>query len=157
MTAHDCMHGNMNKVKDFLTSDTMDLERKCQNAIKMDIYIKPIILTNHSIPFPKSRRVGAHECSNTRLCYHDAQQDKKTGRLTPGCQCQQCAENLSYHTEMNDDIVMSDDAANIMGLYFLLRVKTPKSVSKADIPHTDKYNSKQSTPRHKRIKSNVPL
>ena len=38
---------------------------------------------------------------------------------------------------MNDEIVTSDDAAKIMGLYLLLRVKTPKSLSKADIPHTE--------------------
>ena len=130
------MHCQMNRVKDFLTSDTMSLERKGQNAVKVDNYIKSIILTNHSIPVPKSRRFGAHECSN-ELCYHDPTKDKKTGKLWPGCQCERCLENLCYHTEMNDDIVTSDDAAKIVGLYFLLRVKTPKSLSKADIPHTE--------------------
>ena len=114
------MHGHMNKIKDFLTSDTMSLERKGQNAVKMDNFIKAMILTNHAVPVPKGRRWGAHECSN-ELCYHDFQKNNATGKITPTCKCERCEANLTYHTEMNEDIVKSDDAAKLMGLYFLLR------------------------------------
>ena len=104
------VHGNIDHVKDLISSDTMWIEGKGTNGYTVHNYVRFLGITNDPVPVREGRRNGCVECSS-ELAYHKPFGNRR-------CRCARCVRLAAYHTEMNGVVMVDPNTARILFEYW---------------------------------------